>query len=300
MNIKAILESKLDSEKLVKLGESNLAKLSEITIEDDVADDLKSALLSLTEAENSPTIVGKNKDKWHKEAKKAFMDSIDSTLADHLELLGDTIPTETKDKSKGIVTAYKAKVEALKEEVETLKSKVKEGVSDADSKALIQAKELELSELKKTHVPLESVKAYKEENEDIKKELESFKKASIREKITNSAIKSGILIDLNPDLLDDVVYGAAKKYVETELFGTEKVKAKLVLDKNTKQLVIRNASDESMSVVSDGNVLTIDSLVKSALIKYGLNKKSDNPEPVQFNTIPTQNQTTQHIESKYF
>jgi hypothetical protein len=300
MNIKAILESKLDSETLVKLGEANLAKLSEITIEDDIAEGVKSNLFSLTEAENSPTIVGKNKDKWHKEAKKAFMDSIDSTLADHLELLGDTIPTETKDKSKGIVTAYKAKVESLKSEVETLKSKVKEGVSDADSKALIAAKEAEISELKKTHIPAESVKAYKDENEDIKKELESFKKASIREKITNSAMKSGILIDLNPELVDDVVYGAAKKYIETEVFGTEKVKAKLVLDKNTKQLIIRNSSDESMSVVSDGIVLTIDSLVKSALIKYGLNKKSENPDPVPFNPTLNPQQKTQIVEPKYF
>jgi hypothetical protein len=299
MNIKAILESKLDSETLVKIGETNLAKLSELEIEDEIAEGVKSALLSLTEAENSPTIVGKNKDKWHKEAKKAFMDSIDSTLADHYELLGDTIPTETKDKSKGIVTAYKAKVDALKEEVETLRVKVKDGVSDADSKALIAAKEAEISELKKTHIPADSVKVYKDENEDIKKELESFKKASIREKITNAAMKSGILIDINPELLDDIVYGAAKKYVETEVFGAEKVKAKLILDKNTKQLVIRNASDESMSVVVDGSTtLTIDALVKSALIKYGLNKKSDNPDPVPFNPAVNPKQTT-IIDSKY-
>jgi hypothetical protein len=301
MNIRAILESKLDSETLVKLGEGNLTKLSEVEIEDEIAEGVKSSLLSLTEAENSPLIVGKNKDKWHKEAKKAFMDSIDSTLADHLDLLGDTVPTETKDKSKGIVTAYKAKVESLKEEVETLKSKVKEGVSDADSKALIQAKELEISELRKTHIPSESVKAYKEEIEDTKRELESFKRASIREKITNSAIKTGILIDLNPELLDDVVYGAAKKYIETEEFGAEKVKAKLVLDKNTKQLVIRNAADESMSIAIDGStVLTIDALVKSALIKYGLNKKSDNKEPVPFQPNFNPQQKTQIIDNKYF
>lgn len=300
MNIKAILESKLDSETLVKIGEGNLAKLAELEIEDDIAEGVKSALLSLTEAENSPTIVGKNKDKWHKEALKGFMDSIDSTFEDHLDILGDVKPKDTKEKSKTIVTAYKAKVDSLKEEVEILKAKVKDGVSDADSKALIQAKELEISELKKTHIPAESVKVYKDENDDIKKELESFKKASIKEKITNSAIKSGILIDLNPELLDDVVYGAAKKYVETELFGTEKVKAKLVLDKNTKQLVIRNASDETMSVVSDGTVLTIDSLVKSALIKYGLNKKSDNPDPVQFKPPVNQQNKTQTLDSKFF
>lgn len=300
-NIRAILESKLDSDTKVKLGEANLAKLSEITLEDETAEAVKAALLSLAEAENSPTIVGKNKDKWHKEALKGFMDSIDSTTAEHLSVLGEEVPTDTKAKNKAILTAYKTTLDTLKGEVEALKSKVKEGVSDADSKALIAAKELEISELKKTHVPLESVKVYKEENEDIKKELESFKRASIKEKITNSAIKSGILIDLNPELVDDVVYGAAKKYVETELFGTEKVKAKLVLDKNTKQLVIRNAADESMSVVSDGSVLTIDSLVKSALIKYGLNKKSDNPDPVQFKpTISQQQQKVQMIDDKYF
>lgn len=301
MNIKAILESKLDSDKLVKLGEDNLAKLSEITIEDEVADDLKSALLSLTEAENSPTIVGKNKDKWHKEALKGFMDSIDSTTAEHLSVLGEEIPTDTKTKNKAILTAYKTKLEALNSEVETLKAKVKEGVSDADSKALIAAKEAEIADLKKSYIPADSVKAIKEENDEIKRELESFKKATIREKITNSAIKSGILIDLNPELVDDVVYGAVKKYVETEVFGTEKVRAKLVLDKSTKQLVVRNASDESMSVVVDGSTtLTIDSLTKSALIKYGLNKKSDNPDHVPFNPSANPQKTvTPILDSKF-
>lgn len=300
MNIKAILESKLDSDKLVKLGESNLAKLSEITIEDEVADDLKSALLSLTEAENSPTIVGKNKDKWHKEALKGFMDSIDSTTAEHLSVLGEEIPTDTKTKNKAILTAYKTKLEALNSEVETLKAKVKEGVSDADSKALIAAKEAEIADLKKSYIPADSVKAIKEENDEIKRELESFKKASIREKITNSAIKSGILIDLNPDLLDDVVYGATKKYLEKTTFGTEGVKAKLVLDKATKQLVIRNASDESMSIAIDNSILTVDKLVKDALVEFGLNKKSDTNEPVPFNPSANPQKTvTPILDSKF-
>lgn len=299
-NIRVILESKLDSDTKVKIGEDNLAKLSEITLEDDTAEAVTAALLSLTEAENSPTIVGKNKDKWHKEALKGFMDSIDSTTAEHLSVLGEEIPTDTKAKNKAILTAYKAKLDGLKEEVETLRVKVKDGVSDADSKALIAAKEAEISELKKTHIPVDSVKVYKDENEDIKKELESFKKASIREKITNAAMKSGILIDINPELLDDIVYGAAKKYVETEVFGAEKVKAKLILDKNTKQLVIRNASDESMSVVVDGSTtLTIDTLIKSALIKYGLNKKSDNPDPVPFNPAVNPKQVTPILDSKF-
>lgn len=300
MNIKAILESKLDSEKLVKLGEANLAKLSEITIEDDVADDLKSALLSLTEAENSPSIVSKNKDKWHKEAKKAFMDSIDSTLADHLELLGDTVPTETKDKSKGIVTAYKAKVESLNQELESLKLKVKDGVSDADSKALIQAKELEILELKKTHVPSDTIKAIKDENEVIKKELESFKRASIKEKITNSAIKSGILIDLNPEIVDEVVNSSVKKYLERVTFGNDASKAKILIDKVTKQVVVRNAADETMSIVSNGKILTIDDITKDALIEFDLNKKSDNPNPVPFNPPVNPQQKTQLLNDKYF
>lgn len=299
-NIRAILESKVDSEKLVKLGEDNLAKLSEITIEDEVASELKTLLLSLTEAENSPTIVGKNKDKWHKEALKGFMDSIDSTTAEHLSVLGEEIPTDTKAKNKAILTAYKTKLDTLKDEVETLKTKVKEGVSDADSKALIAAKEAEIADLKKSYIPADSVKAIKDENEDIKKELESFKRASIREKITNSAIKSGILIDLNPELLDDVVYGAAKKYIEKTTFGSEGIKAKLILDKSTKQLVIRNSSDESMSIVVDGSVLTVDKLVKDALVEFGLNKKSDKHEQVPFNPSANPQKTvTPILDSKF-
>jgi|Laugrespbdmm15dd_1035085.scaffolds.fasta_scaffold00076_6 hypothetical protein len=297
MNIRAILESKLDSETKVKLGEANLAKLSEITLEDDVAESIKAALLSLTEAENSPAIVGKNKDKWHKETLKGFMDSIDSTTSDHLSVLGEEVPTDTKSKNKAILSAYKTKVDTLSQELATLK---KDGVSDADSKALVQAKEAEIADLKKNYVPSETIKVVKDENDDLKRELESFKKASIKEKITNSAIKSGILIDLNPELVDDVVYGAAKKYIEKSTFGNEKAKVKLMLDKATKQLVIRNASDESMSIVVDGSILTVDKLIKDALVEFGLNKKSENDNPKEFQFKNQDNKKVEVLDTKYF
>ena len=298
MNLRAILEPKLGSDNTVKLGESNLSKLSEVAIEDDLAQIIQDSLLSITEAENSPTIVSKNKDKWHKEAKKQFMDSIDSTLADHLELLGGNVPTETKDKSKGILTAYKSKLDSLAQELALLK---KEGVSDAESKAMIKAKEDEIADLKKNYVPATEIQTYKTEAEELKRELEAFKKSTLREKVTGAAIKSGILGDFNSDIVDELVWGAVKKYTETEVFGTDKSKAKLMIDKATKQVVVRNSSDETMAIVSDSSVLTLEDLVKKSLIKYGLNKKNDKGNEIEFKIESGKKDTIVPILSeKYF
>ncbi len=55
-NLKAILESKLDSDKISKLGEDNLAKLSEVALDEETVEVLKTSLLSQVEAENSTSI----------------------------------------------------------------------------------------------------------------------------------------------------------------------------------------------------------------------------------------------------
>ena len=79
-NLKAILESKLDSDKISKIGEDNLAKLSEVALDEETVEVLKTSLLSQVEAENSTSIYEKNKDKWHKEINKGILDSFDAKL----------------------------------------------------------------------------------------------------------------------------------------------------------------------------------------------------------------------------
>lgn len=273
-NLKAILESKLDSDKISKFGEENLAKLSEVALDEETVELVKSSLLSTVEAENSTTIYEKNKDKWHKEINKGILDSFDAQLKEHESLVEGKTFENTKAKNKEILTTYKATVDSLKREVETLTQKIKEGVSDAEAKALIKEKELEIESLKKTYVPADSVSELKNENIDLKRELESFKKNSIKSSITGSAIKSGILTPMNQEIMEEVVYSAVKKLVQSETFGIEKAKAKIVLDKQL-GVVVRNERDESMAVTEDGQAVTLDKLVQKALIKYGLNKKAE-------------------------
>lgn len=273
-NLKAILESKLDSDKISKFGEDNLAKLSEVALDEETVELVKSSLLSTVEAENSTAIYEKNKDKWHKEINKGILDSFDAQLKEHESLVEGKTFENTKVKNKEILSTYKATVDSLKREVESLTQKIKEGVGDAEAKALIKEKELEIESLKKTYVPADSVSELKNENIDLKRELESFKKNSIKSSITGSAVKSGILTPMNQELMEDVVYSAVKKLVQSETFGIDKSKAKIVLDKHL-GVVVRNEKDESMAVTEDGQVLTLDKLVQKALIKYGLNKKAE-------------------------
>lgn len=275
-NLKAILESKLDSEKISKLGEDNLAKLSEVALDEETVEVLKTSLLSQVEAENSTSIYEKNKDKWHKEINKGILDSFDAQLKEHESLVEGKTFENTKAKNKEILSAYKATVDSLKREVETLTQKIKDGVGDAEAKALLREKELEIDSLKKTYVPAGSVSELKNENIDLKRELETFKKNSIKSSITGAAVKSGLLTPMNQELMEDVVYSAVKKLIQTETFGVEKVKAKIILDKQL-GVIVRNEKDETMAVVENNKGLTLDDLVQKALMKYGLNKKNEEP-----------------------
>ena len=298
-NLKTILESKLDSEKLSKFGEDNLAKLSEVALDEETIELVKANLLSTVEAENSTVIYEKNKDKWHKEINKGILDSFDAQLKDHESLVEGKTFENTKAKNKEILSTYKATVDSLKREVEALTQKIKEGVSDADAKALLKEKELEIESIKKTHVSSDSVSELKNENTDLKRELESFKKNSIKSSITGAAVKSGILTPMNQELMEDVVYSAVKKLTQSETFGVDKAKAKIIYDKHL-GVIVRNEKDETMSVTDEGQVLTLEKLVQKALFKYGLNKKAD--ENV-VTVVPTPNSTTKNnIEGvlKYF
>lgn len=289
-NLKSILESKLGSE-ITIIGEETLAKLSELALSDEAVDKLSKSLISLQEAENSPSIVEKNKDRWHKETLKGFLDSLDSLTKDHEVVLGENKPTDTKQKTKEILAAYKKEKEALAQEIAELKKQGKESL-DAETKALIKEKELELEILKKTHVPADSVETYKTENDSLKRQLEAFKKASLREKVTSAAIKSGILMDINPELAEEIVWSAVKKYTDSETFGLDNSKARIMIDENTKQVVVRNAADPTMGVYHDGSSLTLDSLVKSAIMKFGLNKKSEQTQVEQKIVLNNQSRST--------
>lgn len=300
-NFKTILESKIGSD-ITKLGEDTLTKLSQLALSDEQFTEISSKLLGITEAENNPTIIGKNKDAWHKAEFKSVLDSFDSSLQGHEGII-EVMPTNTKDKVKEVLKSYKTKYESLQRENADLTQKAKEGFSDAELKALLKAKEEEVSILKTTHIPKDSVKEYENQVADYKREIEAFKKAKVKDTIILAAKSTGILTDIPAEFADDIVYAATKKYLENEEFnvGGQAVKAKIIIDPKTKQVVIRNASDESLAVTSNGQILTIDKLVEDVIVKSNLNKKSQQQQPtIVIPPPPTQNNKVQTFDSKYF
>ena len=300
-NFKTILESKIGSD-ITKLGEDTLTKLSELALSDEQFTEISSKLLGITEAENNPTIIGKNKDAWHKAEFKSVLDSFDSSLQGHEGII-EVMPTNTKDKVKEVLKSYKTKYESLQRENADLTQKAKDGISDAELKALLKSKEDEVSTLKTTHIPKESVKEYENQVADYKREIEAFKKAKVKDTIILAAKNTGILTDIPAEFADDIVYAATKKYLENEEFnvGGQAVKAKIIIDPKTKQVVIRNASDESLAVTSNGQILTIDKLVEDVIVKSNLNKKSQQQQPtIVIPPPPTQNNKVHTFDSKYF
>ncbi len=300
-NFKTILESKIGSD-ITKLGEDTLTKLSELALSDEQFTEISSKLLGITEAENNPTIIGKNKDAWHKAEFKSVLDSFDSSLQGHEGII-EVMPTNTKDKVKEVLKSYKTKYESLQRENADLTQKAKDGISDAELKALLKAKEDEVNTLKTTYIPKDSVKEYENQVADYKREIEAFKKAKVKDTIILAAKSTGILTDIPAEFADDIVYAATKKYLENEEFnvGGQAVKAKIIIDPKTKQVVIRNASDESLAVTSNGQILTIDKLVEDVIVKSNLNKKSQQQQPtIVIPPPPTQNNKVQTFDSKYF
>lgn len=278
--LKSILESKLGSE-ITKIGEDNLAKLETIGFEEEVGSLFKTSLLSLTEAETTPSIIQKNKDAWHREAKKSMMDSFDSIIEPHTNVLTE-IPADTKDKHKAVLLAYKEKTQSLEEQVKSLLEKVQSGVSEADTKALLKEKDEEIKRLKDTYIEKDSVKGIEDEVKTLKREIESYTRHSVKNTVVGTAIKSGLLKDLNPELLDDIVWTAVKKYNENAVYGLDSVKAEIVFDKDTKQVAVRQKGDNSISVTKDGKIISVDDIVKAAINHFDLSKKSDGDNFQQF------------------
>ena len=220
-----------------------------------------------------------------------------------IEGIIEVMPTNTKDKVKEVLKSYKTKYESLQRENADLTQKAKDGISDAELKALLKAKEDEVNTLKTTYIPKDSVKEYENQVADYKREIEAFKKAKVKDTIILAAKSTGILTDIPAEFADDIVYAATKKYLENEEFnvGGQAVKAKIIIDPKTKQVVIRNASDESLAVTSNGQILTIDKLVEDVIVKSNLNKKSQQQQPtIVTPPPPTQNNKVQTFDSKYF
>jgi hypothetical protein len=293
VNLKELLESKLPAVMVQKLGEVTLSKLVEIGLEDEIGNEIKSALLSIDEARNTPSIVAANKDIWHKEAMKGYYDSDDALLAEHLYLLGDQKPENTKDTKKAVLTKYKEKVEGAKLELEDLKQKQRDGLLDSDSKALIKDAQDRLEAIKLTHVSKEEVEGTRRELGATRKELEKINAIALRDQVLTLAIKSGTLAEatINSEMVDILVSESVSRYLGKTTFGADNVLGELVLNTQTRQLELKQKGQD-LSIVKDGKILTPSDLIKDAIVEYKLNKKGDDAPPKPF--TPANASTTQN------
>jgi hypothetical protein len=256
-----------------KLGEETLAKLNEVEIDDTLGAEILTAinsnLISRLEAENQPDLFDKHKDKWHKEARKAVLDSLDASMAESINALNDE-EVQEYNLADGSVKKNKYLLGKLKEKI----AKAKEsGASDADKKALEQHLAEFKEKVSKEYVPKTETEVYTNEIKDLKKSLKKLEETTINDHIGSLAVRSGILNDTLKDseLLEGTVLIAVSKYLESEAFGESK--GKIVLENG--RVYVRNDKDATMSIVVEEKILTVDELVKKALIKYNLHKKSD-------------------------
>lgn len=289
--MEAKLQGVVDLQKL--LGDS--ISTLEIGLDENVEKAIKSNLLTLTEAENTESIVLKNKDRWHKEGMKSLLDSFDSALEGHLSVL-DEVPDNTKDKAKAVLTKYKDRLSDLDTQLNELKTKLNDGISDTEAKSLIAQKEAEVKRMKETHVPKAEIEALNQqikmlkdtyvpketaemtakELKKAKAELEKLNTITQREQVVSAAMKSKILREDIADspIADVIIYEAVNKYLDSKTFN-DNVKAKFTLDPDTRRVVLRQRKAEDLSIAVDGKVLTVDDVIADALIEYKLNKKSD-------------------------
>ena len=276
MNLHELLEQKLGQVGVQKFGEETSQKLKTIELEKDAAEALTLGLISLQEAENHPTLIAKVKDAQHTIAKKGVLDSIDSILPPHLAALKDRKFESTKERVSEIMKAYLEDKQTLESEVAALNLKLKAGVGDADSRAIIGEKEAELEKLRlamaSDYVSKETVAETSKKVVTLETKLKEFETSLINSQITSIAQGSKSLGDSfkNSPLLDEVIKGAIKKYLKEERFGIgSDQQGVLVLDED-KKLTLRNKADENMSIMLDSKVLSISDLVEKAVVKYGL------------------------------
>lgn len=281
MKLIEVLEAKLQPVISLKqtLGDK-YAELESIELPDDKAEELKKQILTLAEAQNSPSLFETHKDNWHKQGKKAALDSLDSSFAEHLPLLNDN---------------EKAEFEALEGSVKKNKyllSKLKSRVSNSDTNAEKLALEAEYNGLKakieSEYVPKNAIDEYKQKVSALDSTLKNIESTMVKDHVVSSAVKSGILSEstANSELLDEIVHSAVNRYLESTEFGAEKVKGKIFVNRETGRVVLRQDKNTDISIAEDGKVLSIDDIVKRAITKYNLQKKSDSPDGVVRTVVP--------------
>jgi hypothetical protein len=280
MKILSVLEEKFATAGLdfKSFGEEVISKLNEIEIDDTVGSEfqtkLKTSFLTQLEAENSSSIIDKVKDAEHKKARKATLDSLDSSIGEHINILDNDELKEYSEqdgsvkKNKYLLGKYKEKI-ALAKSLDT----------DADKKALEKNLEDYKALVSKDYIPKTDVEGKDKEISEIKNKLKKLEKTTVSDHILSLASRSGILNDqvlqYDKEISDGMIQGAVSKYLNTQTFGIDKVKAKIVLDEASGRVVLRQDSTEDIGVAVDGKILTVDDVVKASIKEYNLHKKTE-------------------------
>lgn len=252
------------------LGEEALAKLNEVEVNETISTKLLNGLITNEEAETSSSLFEKHKERWHKEARKAAYDSIDSTHSEAMELLNSTDLEEYK-----VIETTKEKNKYL---LQKLKTKIANANTDAEKVALKQDYDDYKKKVASDFIPKDSVKSYIDEVEALKRKLSIRDKQQVKNELFATAAKSGKLIDSikNSPLATSVVNEAVIQYLKETTFMAENVKAELVLDEDTGQVNVRQKGKE-IGISVDGNVLKLEDIVVSAIKQFGLHKEVEEP-----------------------
>ena len=284
MKILTVLEEKFATAGLdfKTFGDEVISKLNEIEIDDTIGGEfqskLKTSFLTAVEAENSSSIIDKVKDSEHKKARKAVLDSLDSSIAEHANILNNEELKEYGEqdtsvkKNKYLLGKYREKI-----------AQAKSLDTDADKKALEKNLEDYKTLVSKDYISKTDVEVKDRELAELKRELKTLERTTVNDHILSLASRSGILneqvLQYDKDISDSMIQGAVTKYLNTQTFGIDRVKAKIVLDKASGRVILRQDSADDISVAVDGKILTVDDVVKASIKEYNLHKKSEATEP---------------------
>ena len=254
--------------------------------------------ISFAEAENNAEIISKNKAQWHQTATKSLFDSIDTTLGDLTGFL-DSVPEKTPAKVKATVDRYKqivgdkeAELSGLKAKIVELEGKVNNNASP-EMKAILEDKNYQIENLKKTTIALSEYDTIKAERENLSKKIKSIDEASLKDAIVTQALSTNMLAEYWKDnkMRNTMVVEAVKEYLKEETFGFGKTFAKIVFDEN-RQIKIVQKDNPDMPVIVDNKNIDLQEIVRNALIKNDMIQKSDAQETKK--TFTSSNSSNKH------
>lgn len=283
MKLSEILEKKtsgiIDLKSLLGDKYNNL----DIDLGEENGELLNKNFISLLEAENNAEIISKNKHNWHQVASKSLYDSVDNTLVDHLGLL-ETVPDKTPQKVKATLDKYKellggkdTEMQSLRDKIADLEGKVQNNATP-EMKAMLDDKNIQLDNLKKSTIALEEFEKIKAEKTTLEKKIKAIDNASLESKIIAEALSSNMLADFWKEnkLRNKMILGVVGDYIKEEKFGLGGIQAKLSFDDDRNVKIVQK-DNEDLPVIVDNKTLELGEIVKLALIKNEMIQKSDTP-----------------------